>query len=148
MEVVAVGVEDDGVPVAVADEGFAGLEATGKKIAVEGEGILALEPERDAFAALYFWDSSGMVFLKHEGGAAVVEPTPADFVVDQPLLLEGEAEAVEVEAQGAGHVRDHKKGDDGLDVGIRNGERVGGHGSGKDGVRGGVGARGSLRGSQ
>ena len=74
MEAVTVGIRERGVPHGVADEGFRGFEATGFEFMVKSNGILALKPERDAFADFARGDPRGVALcgelLKHERGAA------------------------------------------------------------------------------
>ena len=129
MEGVAIGVGDGGVPHVVADEGFSGLEAAGTKFVVEGDGIPALEPDGGSDAAFFRGDAAGIVFLKHDGRAAEFQPAPDDLVggFGRPFVFQGEAEAVDVEAEGARHVRDHEEGNDLLDVGTRVGSGWSGH---------------------
>jgi len=126
VEMVAVGVDEFGVPEAVADEGFLRFQATGLKFAIEGDGIFALEAKRGADAQLFLGDAILTIVLKHERRAAAFEPAPADLVrgVRGPFVFENEAEAVDVEAQGARHVGDHEEGDDLGDVGVWHGESV------------------------
>ena len=47
-----------------------------------------------------------------------LEPAPADFAIDDPLVGAGEAEAFDVEAEGGFHVGDHEERDGLLDVGF------------------------------
>jgi len=132
MEGVTVGIGDGGVPHVVADEGFSGLEAAGTEFVVEGDGIPALEPDGGTYAAFFGGDAAGIVFLKHDGRAAEFQPAPDDLVggFGRPFVLQGETEAVDVEAEGARHVRDHEEGNDLLNVGT--GLRYGCRGHGGD----------------
>jgi len=50
VEMVAVGVEDVGVPEAVADEGFLRIEAAGLEFTIKRDGVVALEPDGRAEA--------------------------------------------------------------------------------------------------
>src|ERR1700678_3545980 len=61
--------------------------------------------------------------LEHEGGAAKLQPAPAQLFIHDPLVLDGEAEAIDIETQGAIHVGDSEEWHDLLDVGT---ERRGG----------------------
>ena len=67
---VAVGVGNGGIPHVIADEGFLGSEAAGLEFVIKDNRILACEPQGNAFAALFFRDTIGIVFLEHQSGAA------------------------------------------------------------------------------
>ena len=95
VEAVTVGIRERGVPHGVADEGFRRFEATGFEFMVKSNGILALKPERDAFADFARGDPGVVALcgelLKHERGAAKFQPTPTDFFVDNPPVLDRDA---------------------------------------------------------
>jgi hypothetical protein len=65
VEVVAVGVDDQGIPHVVAYEGFSGTEIAGAKFVVDRDSVVALEAKGDAFAALIFGEVGGGIFLEH-----------------------------------------------------------------------------------
>ena len=113
----AVGVGEGGDPEAVADEGGFGCETAGTGLVIDGEGVVALEADGDPFSLVVGGDFFGAVLLEHEGGSAELEPAPADFVVDDPLVGALEAEAVDVEAEGGFDVGDPEERDGLLDVG-------------------------------
>ncbi len=72
MEVVAVRVDDEGVPHVIAYEGFLRIEIARAEFVVKSDGVVALEAQRDAFVAVFFEDTSRNIFLEHEGGTAEV----------------------------------------------------------------------------
>lgn len=119
-EVVAVGVGKASGPQGISYLGLGSSEAARNEFAVERYGVLTLKFERDAFAEF----SGGWLnvvaivreSLEHERGAAQFQPAPTQLLVDDPFMFHGEAEALEVETQGALHVGDSKKWDDLLDV--------------------------------
>jgi len=120
VEAETVGIVEDGVPEAVADLGLGGVDAAGSEVVIDGDGVGAGKPEGDAFAdfsgGLPGVVTFGAELLEHQVCAAKGEPAPADGAVGRPLVFHGEAEAVEVEAEGALHVGDVEKGDDLFDV--------------------------------
>src|SRR5664279_851092 len=76
---------------------------------VERDSVFALEAERYALTQNALGPAAGEIFLQHERRAAAREPAPAQLAVRSPLMLDGEAEVVDVEAHRAVHVGDAEK---------------------------------------
>lgn len=65
MKVVAVGIDNQGVPHLVAYKGFSRVQAAASEFVVERDCVVALEAQGHAFAAFFFGNAGGEIFLEH-----------------------------------------------------------------------------------
>src|SRR5450755_4261235 len=84
---------------------------------VERDRVFALEAERYPLTQNAVRTAAGEVFLQHDRRSAAHQPAPAQLALRGPLMLHGEAEAIDIEMHRALHVGDAQKWDDLHEVG-------------------------------
>lgn len=112
---VAVGILVEDLPAEVAYLGLvSGVDAACAGLAIEGESVFALEVEGRAVAEFSGFGKLArrvaVGLLEHEGCAAERHPDPAQMAVGDPAVLDSEAEALDIELEGAFHAGDHEQG--------------------------------------